>query len=170
MIQKLSRQGPASNQGDAHRTEVLLRAVIVFPWSHEPLSRVATHCLNFQQVYGELEAGNQLCKESNLATMRDAAIRGRGEDLSRVMYAGKARYGTRRTSVISAPLGSTPQKQHPLSISVCFNCDDPHHMLRDFPLPRNTSKAATRNREYFNKKKASNGVHMVLVEVFHQLN
>lgn len=53
LILKLSRQVPASHRGDAHRIEFLRRAVIGYNWSREPLSRVATNDLSFQELYGE---------------------------------------------------------------------------------------------------------------------
>lgn len=55
-ILKLSRQCPPSHRGDAHRIEFLRQAVVGFSWSHEPLSRVPTQNLSFQQLYSELEA------------------------------------------------------------------------------------------------------------------
>lgn len=82
-----------------------------------------------------------------------------------IMDAGKARYGTRRTQVTSVP-----QRKNPLSIEGCFNCDDSRHMLRDFPLPRNTAKEEARKLDYFKKKKALKGVQMVLSQGFHQMD
>lgn len=55
LILKLSRQVPASHRGDAHRIEFLRSAVIGYNWYREPLSRVATNDLSFQQLYGELQ-------------------------------------------------------------------------------------------------------------------
>ena len=60
VITKLSRQGPVSHRGDAHKVEFLRNAAVESSWSHETLSRVATHSLTFQQLYGELEAALQL--------------------------------------------------------------------------------------------------------------
>ena len=68
---KLSRQAPRSHQGDAHKVEFLRNAVVGMPWSNEPLSRVATHNLTFQQLYAELEAALQLDKEAALANLQD---------------------------------------------------------------------------------------------------
>lgn len=90
-------------------------AVIGLPWSHETLSRVTTHGINLQQVYGESEAALQLEKEAELVKMRYKArnaIIDRGDDGSGVMYSGQAWYGAR-----SPPETRTLQKQNPLSIS-----------------------------------------------------
>ena len=66
-ISQLPRQAPRSHQGDAHIVEFLRNAVVGTPWSSDPLSRVATHNLTFQQLYAELEATLRLDKKSKLA-------------------------------------------------------------------------------------------------------
>lgn len=149
LVLQLSRQVPTSHRGDAHRIEFLRRAVIGYPWSNEPLSRVATHKLSFQQIYGELEAALQLEKESKIATLRDKI--GRSEQQTRddivgVNFAGQGRYSRRREQ------GSWNRRMNPLSISGCFNCDDRSHMLKDCPKPRNVARAAARRLEYLRKK------------------
>lgn len=63
-IIKFSRLAPRSHQGDAHKVEFLRNAVVGMSWSSEPLNRVATRQLTFQQLYSELEAVLQLDKES----------------------------------------------------------------------------------------------------------
>lgn len=70
---QLSRQVLASLCGEAHRIDHLRRSVIVFSWYHEPLSRIATHNLSFQHVYGKVEAALQLSEKSNLAQLKDKA-------------------------------------------------------------------------------------------------
>ena len=70
-IIKFSRQAPRYRQGDAHKVEFLRNTVVGMPWSSEPLSRVATHQLTFQNLYSELEAVLQLDKESKEAIIRD---------------------------------------------------------------------------------------------------
>lgn len=97
--------------------------------------------------------------------MANNAIIDRGDNVAVVMYTGKVWYGTSHPSVMSAP-----QKQNQMSIDKCFNCEDPRHMLNDCPLPLNTAKVAARKLETFNNKKASKGLHMVLEEVFHQID
>lgn len=54
VILKISRQVPATHRGDAHRAELLRRVVIGQTWVREPLSRMATNGLSFQELYGEL--------------------------------------------------------------------------------------------------------------------
>lgn len=51
-ITKLAPQVPRSHQGDAHKVEFLRNAVVGSPCDTEPLSRIATHGLTFQQLYG----------------------------------------------------------------------------------------------------------------------
>lgn len=60
MITKLSRQVPTSDRGDAQKIEFLNNATAGSSWSHEPLSRVATHELSIQILYEVLEAALQL--------------------------------------------------------------------------------------------------------------
>ena len=66
VVTKLSMQRPISNRGDDHRVAFLRNAVVGSSWSHEPLSRVATHSLTFQR-YGELEAALQPQREAKQA-------------------------------------------------------------------------------------------------------
>lgn len=172
LILKLSRQVPFSHRGDAHRIEFLRGAVIGFNWSREPLSRIATNDLTFQQLYGELESAVQLDKESRIATIRDragASTKDEPEDAVAINYAGQGRYGHPRQS---AP-GKTNFKAtrtDPLSIMGCFNCDSPEHMARNCTQPKNFSKAAARKLEYHQKKKTPNSVHVVLAHLCQQLD
>lgn len=95
VITKLSRQGPSLHRGDARKVEFLRNAVVWSGWSHEPLSRVATHGLSFQQLYGELEAAFQLQKEAKQATLRDAATRTKDlgeDDVPGILFTGQTRY------------------------------------------------------------------------------
>ncbi len=71
IISKLAQQVPNSHRGNAHKIEFLRNAVVKCDWATEPLSRIATHNLSFQQLYGELEAAHQLDKEAKLAVLRD---------------------------------------------------------------------------------------------------
>ncbi|GAB0493903.1 hypothetical protein MMPV_005190 [Pyropia vietnamensis] len=54
----------------AYKVEFLRNAVVGNSWATEPLSRIATHCLTFQQLYGELEAALHLHNEACLAVKR----------------------------------------------------------------------------------------------------
>ena len=52
IITKLSRQGPLSHRGEAHKLEFPRNAAVGSSWSHEPLTRVKAQSLMFQQVSG----------------------------------------------------------------------------------------------------------------------
>ena len=118
-IIQLSRQAPRSHQGDAHKVEFHRNAVVGTPWSSEPLSRVATHNLTFQHLYGELEAGLQLDKESKLAISWDRAQLGQrapsSDDNAGIMYTGQGRYFSNPSSSRyrrgTRPFQSSPNRQ-----------------------------------------------------------
>ena len=185
---KLSRQAPRSHQGDAHKVEFLCNAIVGMPWSNEPLSRVATHNLTFQKLYAELEAALQLDKEAALANLRDSAEQRRRspvpENTTGVLYTGQDRYmndptGLRRTFAkplrpfhkepnrSSHPFEQRKARFDPLSVvQGCFNCGG-NHLLKDCLKPLNTVCAASRNIEYFAKKKETHpyAVHQVFAEL-----
>lgn len=60
-----------SHREDAHRIEFLRKAVIWYNWSNEPLYRVPTLNVSFQQSYGELDASLQLHRKVRLESERD---------------------------------------------------------------------------------------------------
>lgn len=72
-ITKLAPQVPRSNQGDAHEVEFLRNAVAGSVWTTEPLSRIATRALSFQQQHGESMAARHLLKEARLAVAHASA-------------------------------------------------------------------------------------------------
>lgn len=55
IIIKLSPQVPASHLGYAHKIEFLRNAFVGREWATEPLSRIATHNLSFEPLYGNLK-------------------------------------------------------------------------------------------------------------------
>lgn len=71
LILKLGPQVPLSYRGEAHKVDFLRGAVVGYAWANEPLSRVATQGLTFQQLYGELEASLQLHLEAESASAKD---------------------------------------------------------------------------------------------------
>ena len=71
ILNKLSRQAPASHRGEAHKIEFLHQAVIGFDWPKDPLTRIATNSLTFEVLYGEWENALQLQKEAVIAKLRD---------------------------------------------------------------------------------------------------
>ena len=184
MITKLSRQGPASHRGDAHKVEFLRNAVVGSGWSHEPLSRVATHGLSFQQLYGELEAALQLQKEAKQAMLRDAATKtkdlGYDDEVPGILFAGQTRYAKhpsrnrffRGSRGFSTPSSRPRTSFDPLSIQGCFNCEDKTHTIRDCPRPINAGKAAANKLDYFRKRKQTGerSVHLVLAQLCQQLD
>lgn len=166
---QLSRQVLLSHRGDAHRVGFLRRAVIGYSWSHEPLSRVATHGLTFQQLFGELESALQLDKEAQIAMLRDKAsksYRNVNDEVELVNYAGQGRY---KFNQIGNSFKNAKEFD-PLSVAGCLNCGNPAHVLKDCPKPLNVAQAAARRLEYFNKKKKStNAVHFILANLCRQL-
>ena len=73
LIKKLSQEVPLSYRGKSHKVEFLRNAIIRYPWATEPLSRIATHGLSFQQIYGELEAVIHLQRQENRSVIREKA-------------------------------------------------------------------------------------------------
>ena len=71
LITKRSRHVHPSHRGHAYKIAFLRHATMQYDWAHEPLSRVATHNLSFQMLYGEPKAGLELHKESKLAISRE---------------------------------------------------------------------------------------------------
>ena len=158
------------------------------PWSNEPLSRVATHNLTFQQLYAELEAALQLDKESTLANLRDSAEqRGRmpvSENTSEVLYTGQGRYmndpaALKRTFAKPARTFNrgwnrgtpTRAKFDPLSLQGCFNCGG-NHFLKDCREPLNTVRAASKKIKYLARTKRAQtyAVHQVLADLCKQID
>jgi len=161
-IVKLAPLLPRSHQGDANCVDFLHHAVLGYEWATEPLSRVATHSLSFQQLYGELAASLQLHTAAKRAkdkrsSMSDGSVK---SELASVMFAGQGVYGRPNTGVgASSPAGTSRAIQRkerfdPLSLMGCFNCDDPSHTMRDCPRPRDATRAANRKLDYFAKKRA----------------
>ena len=64
----------------------------------EPLRRITTHNLSFQQIYGELEAAHQLSKDARLAIVRDNIKSGKDQSdineakVAGILYDGQSRY------------------------------------------------------------------------------
>lgn len=56
LIVKLARQTPQAFRGDANKVEYLRSAAVGFQCAQEPLSRVGTMGLTFQQLHAELAA------------------------------------------------------------------------------------------------------------------
>ncbi|GAB0493527.1 hypothetical protein MMPV_004811 [Pyropia vietnamensis] len=161
-ISKLAPQVPRSHHGESYKVEFLRNAVVGNSWATEPLSRIATHRLTFQQLYGELEAALHLHNEARLAVMRDEVAHGAQTpeaNVPGIFFAGQGRYMHRNKDIgkrFNASKGSNGVKRFdPMTVMGCFNCDDRSHSLGDCPHPINAVKAAKRRLEYYAKKRAA---------------
>jgi len=98
---KLAPMVPRSHQGDAHRVDFLRHAVVGYTWANEPLRRVQTHNLPFQQLYGELEAALQLHGEAKQAIAKDNPTDGAQgpTETATVLYAAQGVYGRPKKGV-----------------------------------------------------------------------
>lgn len=185
LITKLSPQVPQSHRGPAHKVEFLCNETVGLSWATEPLSRIATHSLYFQQIYGELEAALHLKNEAKVAVMRDSITNGRkkrGSDVNIVpgiMFQGQGKYLNRHKNVGDRRKIDGAQNQSwsgterfdPLIIMGCFNCDDPNHMVSKCPKKNDVTKAAERKMEYYAKKTGDKrNVHVVLFELWNQID
>lgn len=95
-----------------------------------------------------------------------------------MLYSGQERHGC----CLSLVRGWNPRKIffapryaykkfHPLSISGCFNCDDPGHALKQCKVPLNVGKATAPGLEYYEKSQSRIGNnHLVLAEICYQLD
>lgn len=72
-ITKLSLQFPRSHCENAQKIEFLCNAAIGSEWATESLSRIGTHELSFQKLYGESDAPYQLSREAKSAVLWDNA-------------------------------------------------------------------------------------------------
>lgn len=176
-ISKLAPQVPRSHHGESYKVEFLRNAVVGNSWATEPLSRIATHSLTFQQLYGELEAALHLHIEARLAVMRDDITHGAAtpeDKVPGILFAGQGRYMRRNKDIgkrHAAKGASGAQRFDPLSLMGCFNCDDRSHSLGDCPHPVNAIKAAKRKLEYYAKKRAAQPVaSAVLYQLCSQLD
>ena len=167
LIVKLTRQGPLAFRGDANKVEYLRNAVIGWHWAKEPLSRVGTMNLTFQQLHAELAASLQLENDTSRAEKEGSPRTKSEEPLSDVYYAGQGRYrhGSRPFK------GSTSRVPYnPLRIQGCFNCGG-QHLMKNCTKPIDTAKAAAQKIQYYAKKNREPfAVHSVLAELCAQLD
>lgn len=175
-ITRLSPQVPQSHHGDAHKVDFLRNAVVGNAWATEPLSRIATHRLSFQQLYGELEAALHLHKEAQLAVIRDGGgpkSELGAPDTPGILFEGQGRY-VRRNVDLGRRLASSGSKSgsgfDPLSLMGCFNCDDPGHRMSECPRRVDMFKASKKKMEYFAKKRVARPAAAVLYVLCAELN
>lgn len=151
LILKFSRHVPQSHRGDSHRVGFLRKAVLSYGWGHEPLSRVATHFLSFQQLYGELETSLQQNKNARLESIRDNDPNSQAlaeENPFEVQYVLEGRYMSPSKSYCT--IHASPPNS--LEIGGSCNCEEPSHMAKDCPKHCNLAKATARKLEYYQKK------------------
>lgn len=156
VITKVSRQTPKAHRGDAHKVEFLSSAVAGYDWATEPLGRVATKRLTFQQLYGEIESQLELSKEAEVAKLKDETFttkRGRNlaysTHLSGVLCTSQGNYARKPYTVrFSLPKERSFNARKrtgsfdSLSIAGCFNCGNELHMVKQYRKPLNIARAA----------------------------
>lgn len=174
LIVKLSRQAPQAFRGDANKVEYLRNAVVGFPWAKEPLSRVGTMGLTFQQLHAELAASLQLENDTNQAKSNQdsSSVSYDKTESNQTYFAGQGRYrqGFRPFTRNRITPATTKQSFNPLNIQGCFNCGG-KHLMKECPKPIDSAKAAASKIKYYSKK--NNGqyaVHSVLAELCAQLD
>ena len=158
IITNLAPKVPRSHRWNAPKIEFLRNAVVGFDWATEPLSRIATQNLSFQQLYGELEVAHQLDKEAKLAVLGEKVGSARStrdndeSNIACILYQGQRRYAFRNKA--GNKFFDSSQKKNkfdPLTIMGCFNCGDPSHMLQDCMKDVGLVNAAKRRLEYMEK-------------------
>lgn len=168
-ITKLARQAPITHRGDAHKVEFLSSAVAGFEWAKEPLARIATVGLKFQQLYGELISQLQLTKEAEVAFLRDEIFFGSkgknmyyDKEIPCILFSGEKMYAQRpnksrfrkHQKLFQVKLSTRFGKFDPLSIAVCFNCGKPDRLLKYCPMPLDVVRAAANKLDHYAKKNA----------------
>lgn len=163
IVTKLSTQVPPAYRGETHKIEFLRNATVGYEWATQPLSRVATHNLSFQQLYGELEFQLHLAREAKIANVRDK-VNGRSSgdqdeaSVPGMLYQRPGRYGRSQKGFANGRSSSNTRAQpahkkfDPLTVMGCFNCDEPGHMINQCPKPVDLTKAAKHRMEYLSKK------------------
>ncbi len=180
LITKLSPRVPQSLRGDAHKIEFLINATVRCTWATEPLSRIATHVLTFQQLCRELEAALHVQKEAKLAVMRENVgpsrrLKDESEaNIPGILFQGHVRYMNPQKVLVNRSKNSpkyrnrgTPsQNFDPLTEIGRFNCVDPSHTIEHYTKPNDVTKAAKRKMEYYEKQNGSSrNAHVVLFEL-----
>lgn len=169
-IARTAKLLPPSHQGEAHRVNYLRGAVVGYPWATEPLSRIPTARLGFQQLYGELQSTLFLCEEAKRAVLQDSAINAKPVAASSgamdVLYGGQRWYATNPKDKGGYGSGKPSGRFNPLSVMGCFNCDKPNHSAKDCPEPYNGAKQDARRQEYQAKRSAKRAA---VVQVMYEL-
>lgn len=190
MIVRLSPLVPQAYRSDANKLDFLRSAVVGYPWANSSLRKLNAGNITFQQLYTDLQSSLQLHEEASEAAVANgiqvptAAVNYVPRALNAdVLYAGRGVYGRPNRNVgatqprVQAPsqvqrVGPAPSLRFdPLTISGCFNCDNPGHTMRDCRAPVNTTLAAKRKMEYWSKKHAGKPVGAaILFQLCRQLD
>lgn len=170
LIVKLARQAPQAFRGDANKVEYLRNAVVGHSWAKEPLSRVGTMSLTFQQLHAELAASLQLEKDTQRAISRDNSSHTTNSGGADTHFTGQGRYRQNFRPVANRRAQNNKPRINPLQLQGCFNCGG-QHMMKDCSKPIDTAKAAMRKLEYYSKRKNNQyAVHSVLADLCLQID
>lgn len=113
--------------------------------AHDPSSKIKSHGLTFQQLYGKLDAALKLDKEAKIILLREEASRSvRKDNMIRTIYAGQGRYSH------SIRNGKHNTHSYPSLISGCHNCGNPSHTLKYCPEPKNLARKCAEKQQLRN--------------------
>lgn len=169
-VAKVSKLLPTSHKGEAHRVNYLRGAVVGYSGATEPLSRIPTAQLGFQQLYVELQSALFLSTEAKRALVQDGAVTAKPVATSSgtldVLYEGQRWYANNPKGKMDRAAGKTASRFNPLSLMGCFNCDKPDHAAKDCPAPYNGAKQESCRQEYQVKRNAKRAA---VVQVLYEL-
>lgn len=138
--------------------------MIGFKWAKEPLSRIATGNLSFQQLYSELEISVQLERESSIAAASSQAsevIPSTNRTANQILFNGQGRFIRANHKPKSF---ATNRKRS------CFNCGSESHLVGDCPQPVNFSRAAANRIRQLRNKSTQNAIHVLLAHLCSELD
>jgi len=168
-ICKLYLQAPAAYRNETHKTEYLRHAVIGMTWSKEPLSRLASMNLSYQEFYSQLEASIQQEREEKKFVAVDKAnahisgqeatdIAGLKKAIPGVLFATQAHD---RKNITSAT--NTGRK-------TCFKCGSDKHLIRQCPENGDIMESAAQKVQTYNRfSQNQDNSKRVLYELCQQL-
>lgn len=156
----MSRKVPLTNRGDAHKIEFLRAAIICDQWVKEPLSRIATAALSFQQLYAELEIAVQLERESAAASSTRKVVQPLPSTTEKINFTGQGKYNHRSDS-------HTEKMNRKRS---CFNFGSENQLIKNCTHPINFSRAAAGRIRNLTATNTPNAVHLVLAHLCSELD
>lgn len=81
---------------DPHKIEFLRKSVVGRQWAEDPLSRIATTELSFQQLYAVLEIAVQFeSKKMTVGVTKKAVVLSTSTTIASIKFSGQARYAKR---------------------------------------------------------------------------